>query len=99
MGINIVAPNTVGAMVNVAEMYGLSAGSVVDFTGFRDADRYWDFNREDHRQAARDRVCSTLPMVIIGTDIRNIHGVNWGDQQAHLSFLRELYMYQMSVGR
>ena len=30
MGINIGAPNTVGQMVNVAELYGLSAGSVID---------------------------------------------------------------------
>ncbi len=98
MGINIGAPATVGHIVNVAELYGLSAGTIVDFTG-QSSGTAWDFSLEDHRQAARDRICSTMPMVIIGTDIRNVQGVEWGRQQAHLSFLRELYKYQGSVGR
>ena len=40
-----------------------------------------------------------MSVVIIGTDKRNVQGVDWSRQQAHLSFLRELYKYQGSVGR
>ena len=52
MGVNIGAPDTVGHIVNVAELYGLSAGTIVDFTG-QYSGTAWDFSLEDHRQAAR----------------------------------------------
>ena len=68
-------------MVNIAELYGLSVGSVVDVIGTMHTGTSWDFSREDHRQAARDSVCSSMPMVILGTDLHNVLGVDWGNNR------------------
>ena len=78
MGVNIGTHNTASQLVNIAETYGLSSGTIVDFIGTYYNGNSWDFSREDHRQAGRDLVCRSMPLVIIGTDLSNTQGVDWG---------------------
>jgi hypothetical protein len=87
------------SLVNIAETYGLNTGTIVDFIGTTYNGEAWDFSREDHRQAGRDKVCRSMPILILGTNICSTGVVDWGVQQAHLSFLRELYDYQGGVGK
>ena len=111
----IYSPPRVSAVAKMFPSYGILPGFALDLTTHDHDGRHWDFDEEEMRERAWEKIKKEQPLLLIGSPTctafsswQHINNVKrdakiFAEEQArglrHLSFCCDLYAYQVSKGR